>query len=181
VMRGGAYDQRTGPHVFGAREPYQPLAERPDVLVFATPPLDHDIEVTGPVTVRLWIASDCLDTDFTAKLIDVHPPNDDYPEGFAMNLTEGILRIRYRDSWERPSPMVPGEVYPITIELFPTGNLFTARHRLRLDISSSNFPHFDVNPNSGEPEGSMQHPRTARNRVLVDAAHPSHLVLPVIP
>jgi uncharacterized protein len=181
VMRGGAYDQRTGPNVFGASEPYRSLAERPDVLVFTTPPLDSDLEVTGPLTVRLWIASDCPDTDFTAKLIDVHPPSDDYPEGFAMNLTEGILRARYRDSWERPSLMAPGEVYAVTIELFPTGNLFAAGHRLRLDISSSNFPHFDVNPNSGEPEGVMEHPRIARNRVFVDRAHPSHIVLPVIP
>ena len=181
VMRAGAYDQRTGPNVFGASEPYRPLAERPDVLVFATPRLDRDLEVTGPVTVRLWIASDCPDTDFTAKLIDVYPPNEDYPEGFAMNLTEGILRVRYRDSWERPSPMVPGETYAITIELFPTSNLFISGHRLRLDISSSNFPHFDVNPNSGEREGAMEHARIARNRIFADAAHPSHIVLPVIP
>jgi len=181
VMRGGAYDQREGPNVFGASEPFQPLAERPDVLVFATPPLDRDLEVTGPVKVRLWIASDGPDTDFTAKLIDVHPPNDDYPEGFPMNLTEGILRVRYRDSWEQQSQMMPGEVYAITIELFPTGNLFASGHRLRIDISSSNFPHFDVNPNSGEPEGAMERPRVARNRVFVDAARPSHIILPVIP
>ena len=181
VMRAGAYDQHTGPNVFGASKPYRPLAERPDVLVFATPPLDRDLEVTGPVTVRLWIASDCPDTDFTAKLIDVYPPNEDYPEGFAMNLTEGILRVRYRDSWERPSPITPGETYAITIELFPTSNLFASGHRLRLDISSSNFPHFDVNPNSGEPEGWMEHPRIARNRVFVDRAHPSHVILPAIP
>ena len=98
-----------------------------------------------------------------------------------MNLTEGILRARYRDSWEEPLPMVPREVYAITIELFPTANLFARGHRLRLDISSSNFPHFDTNPNSGEPEGSMEHPRVAHIRVFVDAAHPSHVVLPVIP
>ncbi len=181
VMRGGAYDQREGPSVFGAREPFRPLAERPDVLVFSTPPLARDLEVTGPITVRLWIASDGPDTDFTAKLLDIHPPNDDYPEGFAMNLTEGILRARYRASWELPSLMVPGEVYPITIELFPTSNLFASGHRLRLDIASSNFPHFDVNPNSGEPEGAMEHPRVARNRVFADAARPSHIVLPIIP
>jgi putative CocE/NonD family hydrolase len=181
VMRGGACDQREGPNVFGAREPFRPLAERPDVVVFSTPPLERDLEVTGPVTARLWIASDGPDTDFTAKLIDVHPPSEDYPEGFAMNLTEGILRARYRDSWEEPSLMVPGEVYAITIELFPTANLFARGHRLRLDISSSNFPHFDINPNSGEPEGSMDHPRVAHNRVFVDAARPSHIVLPVIP
>ncbi len=151
------------------------------MLVFATPPLDRDLEVTGPVTARLWITSDGPDTDFTAKLIDVHPPSEDYPEGFAMNLTEGILRARYRDSWEEPSPMVPGEVYAITIELFPTANVFARGHRLRLDISSSNFPHFDINPNSGEPEGSMERPHVAHNRVFVDAAHPSYVVLPVIP
>jgi hypothetical protein len=168
VMRGGAHDQRK-------------LAERTDVLVFSTPPLECDLEVTGPVTVRLWVASDRPDTDFTAKLIDVHPPNEDYPNGFAMNLTEGILRCRYRDSWERPTPMAPGEIYAITIELFPTGNLFSRGHRLRLDIASSNFPHFDINPNSGEPEGVMEHPRLARNRVFVDAVHPSHILLPVIP
>jgi putative CocE/NonD family hydrolase len=168
VMRGGAYDQRE-------------LAKRADMLTFATAPLERDLEVTGPVTVRLWIASDSPDTDFTAKLIDAHPPNEDYPKGFAMNLTEGILRCRYRDSWERPSPMMPGEIYPVTIELFPTGNLFIRGHRLRLDIASSNFPHFDINPNSGEPEGAMEHPRVAGNRVYVDADRPSHIVLPVIP
>ncbi|MGA8759157.1 MAG: CocE/NonD family hydrolase [Stellaceae bacterium] len=181
IMRGGAYDQREGPQVFGAREPYRALDERPDVLSFATAPLGRDIEVAGPVSARLWIASDCPDTDFTAKLIDVHPPSADYPHGFAMNLTEGLLRVRYRDSWEKPELMVPGQVYAITIELFPVGNLFVAGHRLRLDISSSNFPHFDVNPNSGEPEGSMEHPRIAENRVFVDRERPSHIVLPVIP
>jgi len=98
-----------------------------------------------------------------------------------MNLTEGILRARYRDSWEDPSPLVPGEVYAVTIELFPTSNLFASGHRLRLDIASSNFPHFDVNPNSGEPEGRMEHRRIGRNRVFMDANRPSHAVLPIIP
>ena len=180
-MRGGAYDQREGPGVFGSREPYRCLNERPDVLSFSTPPLVRGIEIVGPVTVRLWVASDGPDTDLTAKLIDVHPPNADYPAGFAMNLTEGLLRLRYRDSWERPTLMAAGQVYEITIELFPIGNLFVPGHRLRLDISSSNFPHFDVNPNSGEPEGLMEHPRIAENRVFVDLERPSHIVLPVIP
>ena len=181
VMRGGAYDQREGPGAFGARQPSRPLRERADVLVFWTPPLPRDIEVSGPVTVQLWVASDGPDTDFTAKLIDVYPPNEDYPGGFAMNLTEGILRARYRDSWEEPSWLTPGEIYAVTIELFPISNLFASGHRLRLDIASSNFPHFDINPNSGEPEGVMEHPRTARNRVFVDAARPSHVILPIIP
>jgi uncharacterized protein len=168
VMHAGAFDQ----HV---------LALRSDVLMFATPPLDHELEVAGPIAVQLWIASDAPDTDFTAKLIDVYPPSADFPHGFAMNLTEGLLRVRYRDSWERPAPMVPGEVYAITIELFPIANLFCRGHGLRLDISSSNFPHFDVNPNSGEPEGAWQQPRIARNRVFAEAACPSHILLPVIP
>ena len=181
LMRGGAFDQREAPHLFGARPPYRPLAERPDVLSFATAPLDRNVEIVGPVTAQLWIASDCPDTDFTAKLVDLHPPSRDYPDGFAMNLCEGVLRVRYRDNWEQPAPMTPGQVYAITIELFPIGNLFLRGHRLRLDISSSNFPHFDVNPNSYEPEGSMAHPRIAENRVFVDRDRPSHIVLPVIP
>ena len=167
-MRAGAFNQSAA-------------ASRPDVLVFAMPPLDGDFQIVGPVTAQLWIASDAPDTDFTARLIDVYPPSADYPNGFAMNLTEGLLRVRYRDSWEKPSLMISGEVYAITIELFPVANLFRRGHRLRLDISSSNFPHFDVNPNSGEPEGSWLHPRPARNRVFAASERPSHILLPVIP
>ena len=181
VMVGGAFDQREGPRFFGSREPYRPLAERPDVLVFQTPPLESDVEVTGAITTRLWISSSCVDTDFTAKLIDVYPPNPDYPEGFAMNLTDGILRVRYRDSWERPSLMKPGEIYSIRIDAFPTCNLFKRGHRIRLDISSSNFPHFDVNPNTGEPEGRATSFKVATNRVYLDRQRPSHVILPIIP
>src|SRR6185437_2934509 len=122
-------------------------------LVFQTPPLTDDVEVTGAISAKLWISSDGPDTDFTIKLIDLYPPSEDYPDGFALNLTDGILRCRYRDSFERPSPMTPGQVYAIEVTAFPTSNLFKAGHRIRLDISSSNFPHFDVNPNTGAPEG----------------------------
>lgn len=181
VMVGGAFDQREGPRFFGSREPYLPLAERHDVLVFQTPPLEQNVEVTGPIAVNLWIASNCPDTDFTAKLIDVHPPNADYPDGFAMNLTDGILRVRYRDSWEKPTLMESGTVYPIRIDAFPTSNLFARGHRIRVDISSSNFPHFDVNPNTGEPEGRAREMRVATNRVYLDRERPSHVVLPIIP
>jgi predicted acyl esterase len=110
-MRAGAYDQRTGPGLFGARPPYGPLSERPDVLSFATPPLAEDLEVAGPLELHLWVASDGPDADLHAKLVDVYPPNDDYPQGFAMNLSEGLLRLRYRASWEEPAPTRPGEVY----------------------------------------------------------------------
>ena len=181
VMVGGAFDQREGPRFFGSTEPYRPLAARADVLVFQTPVLETAVEVTGPIVANLWISSDCPDTDFTIKLVDVYPPNADYPEGFAMNVADGILRVRYRDSWERPSMMTPGRVYPIRVSAFPTSNLFARGHRIRLDISSSNFPHFDVNPNTGEPEAKATSARIATNRVWLDAARPSHVILPVIP
>ena len=181
LMRGGGYDQREGPTVYGSRQPYLPLEARPDVLVFQTPPLKEDVEVTGAIEAELWIASDGPDTDFTIKLIDVYPPSADYPEGYALNLTDGILRCRYRDSWEKPTMMTPGQVYPIKVAAFPTSNLFKAGHRIRLDVSSSNFPHFDVNPNTGAPEGTGLTRRVAKNSVFVDAGRPSRVLLPVIP
>ncbi|MDB5762848.1 MAG: antibiotic hydrolase, partial [Herminiimonas sp.] len=181
LMFGGAFDQRETPAIFGAQAPYRPLAERSDVLVFQTPPLEEDIELTGPIKAILWISSNCSDTDFTFKLIDVHPANLDYPEGFAMNLTDGILRARYRDSWEKPVLMTPGEVYQIQIDAFPTSNLFKKGHRIRIDISSSNFPRFDINPNTGEPEGGSPNYRVAKNRIYLDSTHASQVILPIIP
>jgi len=181
VMVGGAFDQREGPRFFGSTEPYRALAERQDVLVFQTPALEADVEVTGPIAANLFISSDCPDTDFTIKLVDVHPPNADYPEGFAMNVADGILRVRYRDSWEKPSLMTPGTVYRIQVTAFPTSNLFVRGHRIRVDVSSSNFPHFDVNPNTGEPEARATSLRIATNRVYLDASRPSHIILPIIP
>jgi putative CocE/NonD family hydrolase len=170
VMVGGAFDQREGPRFFGCRAPYRPLAERPDVMVFQTEPLAGDVEVTGAIVAHLHIASDCPDTDFVMKLIDVYPPNPDYPDGFAMNLTDGIVRCRYRNSWSHPEPLIPGQPAEVAVEAFPTANLFKSGHRIRVDISSSNFPHFDVNPNTGAPEGAGQERRVARNTLFLDAA-----------
>ncbi|MGA2777225.1 MAG: CocE/NonD family hydrolase [Steroidobacteraceae bacterium] len=181
IMVGGAFDQREAGAFFGCRAPYRALDRRSDVLVFMTPPLAADLELTGTISAELWIASDAPDTDFTIKLIDVYPPNADYPNGYAMNLTDGILRCRYRDSWEAPTLMRAGQIYRIRIDAFPTSNLFKAGHRVRLDISSSNFPHFDLNSNTGEPEGKATHWRIATNRVFLDRDHPSHVILPVIP
>ena len=182
VMRGGAWDQTEGPTIFGAKEPYLPLAARPDVLVFETEILTEDTEVTGTISATLWIASDCLDTDFTFKLIDVYPSCEDYPQGFAMNLTDGILRARYRDSWENPANLTPGQPAKITIDAFPTSNLFKKGHKIRLDVSSSNFPHFDVNPNTGGPEGEGSGAwKIAFNQVFIDKDRPSHVTLPIIP
>ncbi|MGH7629490.1 MAG: CocE/NonD family hydrolase [Gemmatimonadales bacterium] len=181
VMEGGAYDQRESAKFFGSEPPYRPLAERADVLVFQTPPLPHDVEVTGPIALKLWVTSDCPDTDFTGKLVDVYPPSADYPDGFAMNLTDGILRARYRNSWEEPELMEAGTIYEVTIDPFPTSNRFQQGHRIRVDLSSSNFPHFDLNPNTGEPEGAWTRTRIARNTVYLDRQRPSHIVLPIIP
>jgi putative CocE/NonD family hydrolase len=181
LMRGGGFDQRETPDLYGARKPFLPLEARPDVLVFQTEPLPEDVEVTGAITAELWISSDAVDTDFVFKLIDLYPPSEDYPAGYALNLTDGILRCRYRDSWESPAMMTPGQVYRIKVEAFPTSNLFKKGHRIRLDLSSSNFPKFDVNPNTGAPEGVGLTRQVARNTVHVDATRPSHVVLPIIP
>ncbi|MFL9925616.1 CocE/NonD family hydrolase [Herbaspirillum lusitanum] len=181
LMVGGAFDQRESAASFGSQLPYRALSERDDILVFQSAVLEEDVEVTGVVTATLWISSDCPDTDFTIKLIDVYPPNADYPEGFAMNLTDGILRTRYRNSWEQPELMEPGRPYLIHIEAFPTSNLFKRGHRIRIDISSSNFPRFDCNPNTGEPEGRATQVRIAHNRVYLDSLHPSFVSLPTIP
>lgn len=180
VMEAGAFDQREAPGVFGCEPPYRALGARDDVLVFQTSPLEQDIVVVGSIKVDLHIASDCVDTDFMVKLIDVHPPSDDYPDGYAMNLCHGVLRVRYREGFEHETRLEPGEVYAITIDAFPTANRFVKGHRIRLDISSSNFPHFDVNPNSGEPEGYGRSPRVATNRVYMDAARPSRVLLPIL-
>ena len=180
IIQDGSAHQAEAPGIVGARPPYLPLSMRPDVLVFQTPPLTEAVEVTGPITVKLWIASSAVDTDFTAKLIDVYPPNADYPQGYHMLLCDSIIRCRYRNGFDHEELMTPGEVYEVTIELPPTSNLFAAGHRLRLDISSSNFPRFDLNPNTGEPMGRHTHTLVAHNAVYVDRDHPSQVILPII-
>lgn len=180
VFEGGGFDQREAPQFFGCRNPGLPLSARRDVLSFETEPLAADVAVIGPISVELWVSSDALDTDFTAKLIDVYPPSEDYPTGYAMILTDGIFRCRYRKSWEKPEPLAPGEAFSITIEPFATANLFAKGHRIRLDISSSNFPKFDVNPNTGEPEGMGRTRKVARNTVFCDAEHASRVILPCV-
>jgi putative CocE/NonD family hydrolase len=151
------------------------------VLVFATGPLAEDTEVTGQVEVKLWVSSSALDTDFTAKLVDVYPANEDYPDGFEMNLSDTVLRMRYRNSWTDPELMEPGQVYPIVIALPTTSNLFQAGHRIRIDIASSNFPRLEINPNTGEPVGRHTHTAIATNATHTGGSTPSHVVLSVIP
>jgi hypothetical protein len=141
--------------------------------------MTEDVDVTGPVSLELYAKSSAVDTDFTAKLVDV------WPNGFAQNLTEGVIRARYRDSREKPELMNPGQVYKLAIDMWATSNVFKKGHVLRLEVSSSNFPRFDRNLNNGalryersNDSGTAFVPAT--NVVLHDAEHPSALVLPII-
>ena len=166
IFTGGGFDQVEAPEFFGCRHPGMPLTARPDILSFETAPLAEDLAVVGPVTVRLKVETDAPDTDFTAKLVDVYPPSADYPRGYALILSDGIFRVRYRKGWDQPELVGAGEgAFEITIQPFATANLFAKGHRLRLDISSSNFPKFDINPNTGDPEGTSRCTRIARNTV----------------
>ena len=153
----------------------RPVEARPDVLVYSTPPFERDFEVTGPVSLHLYASSSAVDTDFTGKLVDVAP------DGFAQNLTEGILRARYRDPQEKPEFLNPGQIYTLTLDLWATSNVFRASHRLRLEVSSSNFPRFDRNLNTGEDAARGAHFVKATNTIYHDREHPSALVLPVVP
>ncbi|HTV60445.1 MAG TPA: CocE/NonD family hydrolase [Verrucomicrobiae bacterium] len=148
---------------------------RDDVLVYSTKPLAEDLEVIGPVSLDLWVKSSAVDTDFTGKLVDVAP------DGLAMDVAEGILRMRYRDSQEKPDLMNPGQVYKITVDMVATGNVFKKGHVLRLEVSSSNFPRFDRNLNTGAVQSTSKDFVSATNTVLHDSEHPSAVVLSVVP
>lgn len=180
VMPAGGYDQRGRPGLFGCTDTL-PLNARHDILTFQTPPLEVDTEVTGPIRVQLWASSSAVDTDFTAKLMDVYPPNVDYPDGYALNINDSIIRARYRDDRTTPTLLTPGEIYPFEIVLYPTSNLFARGHRIRLDLSSSNYPRFDANPNTGDPLGTSGRTVVADNTIYHDAAHRSQITLPVVP
>ncbi len=158
----GVYDQR-------------PLEYRNDVLAYTSAPLEEDLEVTGPISVTLYASTDGRDTDFTAKLVDVHP------DGYAVNLCDNIMRARYHESREYQTLLEPGKVYEFTVDVWMTSNVFLKGHRIRVDVSSSNFPRFDRNPNTGNPFGQDTELRVAHQTILHDEAHPSHVLLPVIP
>ncbi len=150
------------------------IESRPDVLSYTTPRLERDVEVTGPLHVELWACSSAPDTDFVARLVDV------YPDGRAYNLTDGIIRARYRDGLVE-SLLQPGTPYRFSIDLWATSNLFKVGHRIRLQVTSSSFPRWDRNPNTGHPFGQDAELRTAEQTILHDREHPSRVVLPVVP
>jgi hypothetical protein len=135
----------------------------------------------GRLIVTLWASSDALDTDFTAKLVDVYPPNADFPSGVDLNIADSIVRARYRNGFGKAELLKPGQPYEFTIEMYPTSLVFKRGHRIRLDISSSNFPRFDINPNTGEPLNNNRRTQVVENTIYLDAKHPSQIVLPVIP
>jgi putative CocE/NonD family hydrolase len=152
-----------------------PNESRSDVLVYSTPPLAQDIEVTGFITMELYAATSAADTDFTAMLVDVDET------GFARYLADGIIRARFRETTARATPIEPGKIYKYTVDLWATSNLFKAGHRIRVYVSSSNFPRFNRNLNTGEKTLGGSRFVRARQTVYHDADHPSAIVLPVIP
>jgi putative CocE/NonD family hydrolase len=162
VNEPGSFDQRG-------------VEDRQDVLVYSTAPLVSDLEVTGPVVLRVFVSSEAPDFDVTAKLLDVRP------DGRALNLAEGIRRVRYRDGTDWPVLLPVGEVAEVQVDLIATANLFRAGHRIRLEVAASNWPRFDANPQTGASPDSASAPRVARHTVHHDAARPSCLVLPVVP
>ncbi|GAA0604578.1 CocE/NonD family hydrolase [Paenochrobactrum glaciei] len=177
IFTGGGFNQVESEAFYGCTRPGLPLTARHDVLSFETDILAEDTSIAGPVEIELWVTTDALDTDFTAKLVDVYPPSEDYPRGYALNITDGIFRVRYRNGFDKPEPVGKGEVFKITISPFATANMFKKGHRIRLDISSSNFPKYDVNPNTGEPEGTSHRKKTAVNTVFMHKGRASKLKL----
>jgi putative CocE/NonD family hydrolase len=156
-------------------EDQRPAETRGDVLVFSSPAFTQNTEVTGPISLDLYVSSSAVDTDFTGKLVDV------WPNGFAQNLTEGILRLRYRNSPEKPELGNPGEIYHISVDLWATSDVFLQGHKLRLEVSSSNFPRFDRNLNTGEDQSRGTQMFKATNVIYHDNSRPSALVLPIVP
>lgn len=157
----GVFDQRT-------------IEMRADVLVYTSDSLQQAVRLVGPVQARLWVASSAPDTDFTARLVDVQP------DGYAMNLCEGILRLGYRDSWEQPTLATPGDVYAVSVDMGIASHTFLAGHRIRLDVSSSSFPRFDRNLNTGEPIAHATRMQIANQTLLHTQSYASHLVVPLL-
>lgn len=162
-MPSGPWDQR-------------PAEERDDVLVYTTPPLTNAVEVTGPIVMKLFASTTAKDTDWTAKIVDVHP------SGYAQNVQDGIVRARHRDGVGKPGTLLePRKLYEYTIDMWATSNTFLPGHRIRLEISSSNFPRFDRNLNTGEEVGTGTRMEKAEQTVHHSQQYPSHVVLPIIP
>ncbi len=152
------------------------IEDRADVLVYTTPMLESDTEVTGPISATIYAASSAVDTDFTVKLVDV------LPDGTPVNIQDGVVRAAYRDGdLKTPSPIEPGKIYEYQIDLWATSNVFKQGHRIRVEISSSNFPRYNRNLNTGEPIIDATRAVSAQQTIYHDADYPSHITLPLIP
>jgi len=155
-----------------------PLSEREDVLAFVSEPLTSPIEVTGQVSARLFLSSDAPDTDLHVMLLDIYPETEQWPGGYYLNLVDGLQRVRYRNGEHAPSLLQAGEIVEVNVPVGPISNNFDVGHRIGIWISSSAFPRFDPNPNTGEPIGQHTHTRVARNRIHHSRDYPSALLLP---
>ena len=178
INTNGAWDQMEGYHLYGIDEPFLPLESRHDVLVFQTEPLAKDFKLVGHPAVELWVCSDAPDCDFVAKLVDLYQPSEDHPQGFAVGVSEGIQRAKFRNDNRRPELMDPGEVCLIRIEMRPLANLFKRGHRIRLDITSSSWPHFDINTHTGRNPSEDPERRVAHHTIFHEKNAASRLLLP---
>jgi hypothetical protein len=178
INTNGAWDQTEGPHLHGVDEPFLPLESRQDVLVFQTDILQKDFKSAGHPVVELWASSDAPDWDFVAKLVDLYPPSKDHPRGFALAVSEGIQRAKFRNGNKEPELLTPGERCLIKIEMRPLANLFKAGHRIRLDITSSSWPHFDINTHTGRNPSEDHERRVAHQTVFHEMNSASRLLLP---
>ncbi|MDU7693598.1 MAG: CocE/NonD family hydrolase [Helicobacter sp.] len=180
IFRGGAFNQCEQAGFFGSRGDGRGFETRGDVLIFQSDILECDICLVGQIKVKLFIKSDAKDSDFCVKLIDVYPPSSSYPHGFVMNISHGILRARYRNGYERAEFLQKDMVAELSINLFESCNIFKKGHRIRLDIAGSNFPHFDINPNSGQEPGLAKNKQIANNEILVGGKYGSFLELNIV-
>ena len=179
LMQAGPFDQRERDGWFAHRKPGRLLAERADVVSFETEPLEQPVEVTGQFEALLHISSSAEDTDIILRLLDVYPASPDWPNGFALSLAHAVLRLSFRNGFDRARPIIPGEIMPIRLRGFPTSNLFLPGHRIRVEIASSHFPHFDINTGRLPPANRAEDVVPAHNRLSFSRDHPSHIVLPM--
>jgi hypothetical protein len=159
----------------GGPDDYRQIEQREDVLVYTSDVLGEDVEVCGPIRVRLYAGSSARDTDFMAKLIDV------WPDGFAQRLTDGMVRARFREGMDKPSLIEPGRVYGYDLDLWNTCQTYKKGHRIRLEVASSAFPKYDRNLNTGEALGKTSEMKIADQKIYHDRQHPSHVLLPIVP
>jgi uncharacterized protein len=180
VNTNGAWNQVEGPHLLGCKEPYLPLEARSDTLVFCSAPLEADLTIAGHPCAELWISSSAPDTDFVVRLVDQYPPSESYPAGFALAIAEGVQRAKFRNGYEAPELLTPSETTLVRVRLRPVANRFRAGHRVRLEVTSSAWPHYDPNTHTGRNPATDWERHSAVNTIHLGGEQASVLVLPVV-